>query len=139
MKVYTSSDPIAGGQAWTPQADINSQISWDKSVAQAVGRNIIQAGVHLQPPKWSIAQLAPAEQSAGTLQYVKTFANHYYPQSACGGASTNLQQLMNHTTIAKGIKSFGSPEVAAAKTAGRPAYLAETNSGEFSRPLHETP
>lgn len=127
--VYSSSDPIANGQAWTPQADIASQVSWAKSVAQAVGRNIIQAGVYLQPPKWSIANLAPAESSSGSLQYVKTFANHYYPQSACGGSTTNLPALMNHTTISRGIKGSGSPEVAAARSAGRPAYLAETNSG----------
>jgi len=36
---------------------------------------------------------------------------------------------MNHTTIANGIKNHGALEVASAKKAGRPAYLAETNSG----------
>ena len=34
------------------------------------------------------------------MSKVKTFSGHSYPQSACGGASTNLQNLMTHSYVA---------------------------------------
>jgi len=125
--VYSSSDPIANGSAWSPKADIASQLHWQSAFSSALGgkTDFIEAGVYLQPPKFSIQNLAPAE--GGNLPIVKTFADHSYPQSACGGAKTNLEALMNHPDIVQYVAKF-KPEVAAAKAAGKPIVFGETNS-----------
>ncbi|WVQ85122.1 hypothetical protein IAT38_007287 [Cryptococcus sp. DSM 104549] len=127
--LYVSSDPIAGGQSWTPALDAEIQVSWQKSVGDALGKkNIIEAGVFLQPPKFSIQELGPVEVSSGSLEYVKTWADHAYPQSACGSSTTNLESLQNHSSIVKFVAGFQS-EVDAARSLGdRPLYFGETNS-----------
>jgi hypothetical protein len=131
--VYTASDPIAkaNGNAWNPSIDRNSQISWQKSIAQAlsISTPFIQAGVFLQPPKFAIADLAPAEKSAGQTDLVGSYADHAYPQSACGGASTNLTTLQNHANIVKFVKGFAA-EIAAANAQGIDHVFGETNSGK---------
>jgi hypothetical protein len=125
--VYSSSDPIANGSAWTPSADIASQLHWQSAFSSALGgkTDFIEAGVYLQPPKFSIQNLAPVEK--GNLPIVKTFADHSYPQSACGGSTTNLEKLMNHPGIVQYVAKF-KPEVDAAKAAGKPIVFGETNS-----------
>ncbi|KAK8846543.1 hypothetical protein IAR55_005629 [Kwoniella newhampshirensis] len=127
--LYVSSDPIAGGKSWTPALDAQIQVSWQKSVSAALGKtNIIQGGVFLQPPKFSIQELGPVEQNAGTLNYVKSWADHSYPQSACGGSRTNLQTLQNHSNIVSYVATF-QPEVNAANSYGpKPLFFGETNS-----------
>jgi len=48
---------------WTPATDAASQIYWQQSVGQALGKeDIIQAGVCA---KLSIQELGPIEQSSG--------------------------------------------------------------------------
>lgn len=126
--MYSSSDPIAGGKAWNPSADAASQVSWQASVSKAINKTaIIQGGVFLQPPKWSVQELGPVEVSSGSLGYVKSFSDHSYPQSACGGASTNLQSLQSHSGIVSYTKGFAA-EVTAANSAGKPLFFGETNS-----------
>lgn len=128
--MYNSKDPIAQGNAWNPSADQQSQLSWQTSVSSALGSDgLIQAGVFLQPPTFAIAKLGPLETSTGKIKYVKDFCDHAYPQSACGGSTTNLPNLMSHANIVKFVKGF-QPEVNAARTAGRPVVFGETNSGE---------
>ena len=124
--VYSSSDPIANGASWTPAADVASQISWQNAVSSALGKSsIVQAGVFLQPPTWSVSNLAPKEGSA--LSTVKSFSDHSYPQSACGGASTDLASLMSHSGIVSYTSRF-KVEAAAAHNVNKRFYLGETNS-----------
>ncbi|AFR94233.2 hypothetical protein J008_02075 [Cryptococcus neoformans] len=127
--LYSSSDPIAGGESWTPALDAQIQVDWQKQVATSLNKkDIIQGGVFLQPPKFSIQELGPLEQSSGSIDYVKSWADHAYPQSACGGSKTNLEGLQNHTTIMNFVKGFQA-EVTAAKSLGeRPLFFGETNS-----------
>ena len=131
--VYTASDPIAkaNGNAWTPSIDRHSQLTWQKAIAQAlsISTPFIQAGVFLQPPKFAIADLAPAEKLAGQAGLVGSYADHAYPQSACGGASTNLTILQDHANIVKFVKGFDT-EIAAANAQGIDHVFGETNSGK---------
>lgn len=80
--------------------------------------------------------------------YAKTFSRHAYPQSACGGASTDLQSLMSHSyvtiidkikgtdvNVSRGIVSFASgysSEAAAVHNINKRYFLGETNSGTFT-------
>ncbi|OCF42885.1 hypothetical protein I317_03236 [Kwoniella heveanensis CBS 569] len=134
--LYTKSDPIAGNQTWTPALDASIQISWQEQVVPALGltddkKEIIQGGPFLQPPKFSIQELAPKEVESGAIQYIKSWADHAYPQSACGGSKTNLETLQNHTAIVKFVETF-RPEVDTAAGLGdgniRPLIFGETNS-----------
>lgn len=126
LTVYTSSDPIAqaNGGSWNPTVDATVQLKWQKDVGVS---NLIQAGVYLQPPTWSVTNLAPKEQSAGNLGLLKSFCEHSYPQSACGGASTNLTTLMSHSNIVSYTKKFAG-DASAAHNVGKPFVLGETNS-----------
>ncbi|WRT63343.1 uncharacterized protein IL334_000248 [Kwoniella shivajii] len=127
--LYVQADPIANNQTWTPALDAGIQVSWQKQVGDALGqKDIIQGGVFLQPPKFSIQELGPVEQSSGSIDYVRSWADHSYPQSACGTSKTNLETLQNHTTIVNYVKTF-QPEVDAARSLGdRPLVFGETNS-----------
>ncbi|KAI8801659.1 Phosphopantetheine attachment site-containing protein [Cladochytrium replicatum] len=126
---YGSSSPIAGGKTWDPAADSVSQTSWQKSVGEAVNRtSIIQGGVRLQPQfGWSIAQLVPVETSSGSDKYVTSFGEHSYPQSACGGAATNLGDLMSHKSIVSYCTQYAA-ESKAARSIGKSYFISETNS-----------
>lgn len=64
------------------------------SLLKQVG-NIFQAAVYISFPTWSTQGLIPILGSA--IDFVKTFSIHSYPQSACGGASTDLNSLMSHS------------------------------------------
>ena len=124
--MYKSTDPIAGG-SWSPSEDVASQEDWQAAVSHGLNKSaIVEAGVYLQPPNWAIAKLAPSEGPSG--RYVKSFSGHSYPQSACGGASTNLQSLMSHSGIVTYTAKY-SIEAKAAKAIGKPYVLGETNSG----------
>lgn len=126
--VYGNSAPIANGQSWTPSADAASQTSWQKSFGHALGKTgFVQGGVFLEPPTWSVQELGPVEVSSGSAQYLRSFSDHSYPQSACGGGATNLPSLMNHSTIVSYTHRFNS-EVAAAAKVGKPIFFGETNS-----------
>jgi len=50
------------------------------------------------------------------------------PQSACGGAPTNLSVSQNHSGIVQYVSTFEDEVVAAGKL-GRPLFFGETNSG----------
>jgi hypothetical protein len=91
---YEAGSPIIPSSGWNPAADGASQKSWFSALAPSLG-NIFQGGVYLQPPKWSTAGLVPLLGTA--ISNLKTFSGHSYPQSACGGASTNLANLMSHS------------------------------------------
>ena len=86
----------------------------------------------MTPPKFSVAELGPYETSSGAIEYVKSFSDHSYPQTACGGASTNLSQLQNHSSIVQYVKTFQA-EVTAAAGLARPLFFGETNSGGSHR------
>ncbi|KAJ3386601.1 hypothetical protein HDU84_001454 [Entophlyctis sp. JEL0112] len=126
---YGSSAAIANGSSWTTAADAASQISWQASLCTAINKtDIIQAGVFLQPENgWSIANLAPKEVSGGSLDYVSSFGEHGYPQSACSGATTNLTTLMLHSDIVSYTKRYIA-ESAAARAVSKDFYISETNS-----------
>ncbi|SMQ46611.1 unnamed protein product [Zymoseptoria tritici ST99CH_3D7] len=121
---YSSTSPIAEGQAWTAQRDYASQISWQMSLGQNLSTpNIIQAGVYLEAREFNNKDLASNETTAA-LEYVKTFDSHHYPQS---GPSSNLTSLMNHAEIVSRAAAFKG-EVAAAKSKGKIHVFGETNS-----------
>ncbi|WWC95835.1 hypothetical protein V866_002702 [Kwoniella sp. B9012] len=127
--LYTATDPIANNHSWTPALDAKIQIDWQKAVSSALGKDdIVEAGVFLQPPKFSVQELAPQEQGNNTLHIVRTFTDHAYPQSACGGSKTNLTTLMDHSRVKAFVDTF-KPEVEAAAAVGKPVVLGETNSG----------
>ncbi|KAA1472941.1 glycoside hydrolase family 79 protein [Dentipellis sp. KUC8613] len=122
--LYGSGSPIIGSSGWNPSADGASQKAWETALAPSVG-DIFQAAVYLSFPSWSTANLVPLLGSA--ISHVKTFSGHSYPQSACGGASTNLQTLMSHSGIVSYTRQYKS-EAAAAHAQGKPYFLGETNS-----------
>ncbi|ODN78183.1 hypothetical protein L198_07972 [Cryptococcus wingfieldii CBS 7118] len=128
--LYTDDDPIANHQTWSPSLDAQIQVDWQRQIATALHRtSIIQAGVFLQPPAFSIAELGPLEQAAGSLGYVRSWADHAYPQSACGGATTDLESLQNHSGIVKFVGTFrGEVDAAEEVGEGRPLVFGETNS-----------
>ncbi|KAK1229484.1 hypothetical protein PQX77_007454 [Marasmius sp. AFHP31] len=144
--LYAASSPIAGG-TWNANADAASERAWFNALAPSVG-NIFQAGVYLD--RWSIAGLVSSLGDA--LSKVKSFSGHSYPQSACGGASTNLQNLMTHSVLSprdidaiklrRGIVSYTKKykaDATAVHGAGKRYFLGETNSGlniDLSNPCH---
>ncbi|KAI9741047.1 MAG: hypothetical protein M1834_002758 [Cirrosporium novae-zelandiae] len=126
--LYSGTDPIAVNDTWNVTLDQKSQILWQKTVGSELGlTNFIEAGVYLQPPKWSTALLAPLEVSNDASQYVKSFSDHSYPQSACSGSSTDLESLMTHSNIVDyTVKYKGDAD--AAHDIGKTFVLGETNS-----------
>ncbi|KAI0310273.1 hypothetical protein OF83DRAFT_1178736 [Amylostereum chailletii] len=121
---YASNSPIVPSGGWNPTADGASQQSWQNALASTTG-DIFQAAVYLQYPTWSTAGLIPRLGSA--ISHTKTFSGHSYPQSACGGASTNLPSLMSHSGIVSYTSQYKS-EAAAAHAQGKRYFLGETNS-----------
>ncbi|TFK53939.1 glycoside hydrolase family 79 protein [Heliocybe sulcata] len=123
--LYSQSSPIVpAGSTWSPSVDGQSQRAWFTSMAPSVG-DLFQGAVYLSYPEWSTRGLIPILSSA--ISYVKTFSGHSYPQSACGGASTDLPSLMNHSEIVTYTSQYGS-DAAAAHGAGKKYFLGETNS-----------
>ncbi|KAI0058148.1 hypothetical protein BV25DRAFT_1811257 [Artomyces pyxidatus] len=122
---YASGSPIIPPSGWSPAADGASQQAWQTALAPSLGQ-VFQAAVYLQFPTWSTAGLIPRLGPA--INHTKTFSGHSYPQSACGGASTNLQSLMSHSGIVSYTSQYKS-EAAAAHAQGKPYFLGETNSG----------
>ncbi|KAJ8523517.1 hypothetical protein ONZ45_g96 [Pleurotus djamor] len=121
---YASGSPIIPSGGWNPATDAASQKAWFTALSPSLG-NIFQAAVYLQTPTWSTAGLIPMLGSA--IGFVKTFSGHSYPQSACGGAATNLQALMSHSSIVSYTSRYRS-EAAAAHNVGKRYFLGETNS-----------
>ncbi|GJJ07592.1 hypothetical protein Clacol_001795 [Clathrus columnatus] len=123
---YASGSPIIPpGQSWNPTLDAASQQKWHEDLGQVSNKSLGQAAVYLSPPTWGTAELIPKIPNA--LSSIISFSGHSYPQSACGGASTNLQALQSHT----GIISYTSQykvEAAAAHAIGKHYFLGETNS-----------
>uniref|UniRef100_A0A0W0G4A6 Beta-glucuronidase C-terminal domain-containing protein n=1 Tax=Moniliophthora roreri TaxID=221103 RepID=A0A0W0G4A6_MONRR len=120
--LYSASSPIAGG-TWNANADAASEKSWFTALAPSIG-NIFQGAVYLD--RWTISGLIP--QLGNAINTVKSFSGHSYPQSACGGASTNLQSLMSHAGIVSYTRKYSS-EASAVHNAGKRYFLGETNSG----------
>jgi len=81
------------------------------------------------PSAYSVQAFAPKLKASASAIYNKVFAGHGYPQSACGGASTNLKNLMTHSNIVSFTAAY-KPEVVAARAAGAEYHIGETNSGE---------
>ncbi|PLW13535.1 hypothetical protein PCANC_18211 [Puccinia coronata f. sp. avenae] len=120
------SSPEARGKRWTPEADQKSQTAWQQVISKKVNRpRLIQAGVFLSPPRWSVQQLAPQE--GQNIAYVNSFGGHAYPQSACGRSVASLPKLMAHSEIVRFVRRF-KPEVLAAMKVHRPYHFSETNS-----------
>ncbi|KAI8994093.1 hypothetical protein BD414DRAFT_481406 [Trametes punicea] len=120
--LYSSSSPIAAGAGWSESADISSEAHWFTTMAPRFG-NIFQGAVYLS---WNTQTLVSSIGSAA-LRTIKTISRHSYPQPACGGASTDLPTLMNHSGIVSYVSQFKA-EVSAAHTAGKKFFLGETNS-----------
>lgn len=109
--MFSSSDPIASGTGWSNSIDISNEAKWFTALAPTVSRrscivqvptlksdsaqlgNIFQGAVYLS---WGTQTLVNSIGSAA-LSTIKTISRHSYPQSACGGASTNLTKLMSHS------------------------------------------
>ncbi|EJD06326.1 uncharacterized protein FOMMEDRAFT_25640 [Fomitiporia mediterranea MF3/22] len=122
--LYSSSSPIANGASWSPTTDGASQKTWFTSLSLSVG-DFFQGAVYLSYPSWSTAGLIPKLGSA--IEFVKTFSGHSYPQSACGGASTDLPSLMSHSDIVSYTSKY-TAEARAAHAQGKKYFLGETNS-----------
>ncbi|TCD67081.1 hypothetical protein EIP91_000594 [Steccherinum ochraceum] len=107
---YASNSPIIPkGQTWNQDTD-------------AVG-NMFQGAVYLS---WSAGGLLSRIGTDGA-RFLKSISRHSYPQSACGGASTNLPSLMSHSGIVSYTRQYKA-EAAATHTAGLRYFLGETNS-----------
>ncbi|KAM5543120.1 hypothetical protein V8D89_002994 [Ganoderma adspersum] len=120
--LYSSSSPIASGTGWSNSIDISNEAKWFAALAPTLG-NIFQGAVYLS---WSTSTLISSIGSAG-LATIKTISRHSYPQSACGGASTNLPNLMSHSGIVSYVSQYKA-EATAAHNAGKKFFLGETNS-----------
>lgn len=119
---YASDSPIIPSTGWNQAADASNEQTWLSALGPSVG-NVFQAGVYLA---WKISDLIP-KLSATSLGYVKSFSRHSYPQSACGGASTDLPSLMSHSKIVSYTSAYKS-EAALAHSNGKRYFLGETNS-----------
>ncbi|KAF8584898.1 glycoside hydrolase family 79 protein [Ramaria rubella] len=123
---YSSSSPIIpAGLSWSPTVDAASQQQWHQDLGARLGKPLGQAAVYLSPPTWSTAELIP--QIPNALSDIVSFSGHSYPQSACGGASTDLQTLQSHTGIVSYTSRYRA-EATAAHNAGKRYFLGETNS-----------
>lgn len=92
-----------GSQLWLRLSVIHFLGSFVHLIPAKVG-NVFQGAVYLQYPTWSTTGLIPMLGSA--ISTVKTFSGHSYPQSACNGASTNLQSLMSHSCVSSSAFSL---------------------------------
>ncbi|KAJ3975093.1 hypothetical protein EV361DRAFT_890688 [Lentinula raphanica] len=119
--LYASTSPIVPSSGWSQTADAASEKSWFTAIAPSVG-NMFQAAVYLS---WRTAATIPL---LGTsINNVRSVSEHSYPQSACNGASTNLQTLMSHSGIVSYTAGFKA-DAASAHSAGVRYFLGETNS-----------
>ncbi|POW13013.1 hypothetical protein PSTT_04023, partial [Puccinia striiformis] len=134
---WDATAPEAHGKPWTPETDADSQVRWQQAISQKVGlAGIIQAGVFFSPGRYSIKKLASKEGTS--LQYVKSFGGHSYPQSACGSSQTSLADLMDHSKVVSFVKNY-LPEVLAAKSAQKPYFFSESNSAICGGSEHMSP
>ncbi|POW21941.1 hypothetical protein PSHT_01908 [Puccinia striiformis] len=137
LSVWDATAPEAHGKPWTPETDADSQVRWQQAISQKVGlAGIIQAGVFFSPGRYSIKKLASKEGTS--LQYVKSFGGHSYPQSACGSSQTSLADLMDHSKVVSFVKNY-LPEVLAAKSAQKPYFFSESNSAICGGSEHMSP
>ncbi|KAI9614780.1 hypothetical protein H4Q26_009173 [Puccinia striiformis f. sp. tritici PST-130] len=135
--LWDATAPEAHGKPWTPETDADSQVRWQQAISQKVGlADIIQAGVFFSPGRYSIKKLASKEGTS--LQYVKSFGGHSYPQSACGSSKTSLADLMDHSKVVSFVKNY-LPEVLAAKSAQKPYFFSESNSAICGGSPHMSP
>ncbi|KIK65736.1 glycoside hydrolase family 79 protein [Collybiopsis luxurians FD-317 M1] len=119
--LYASNSPIVPSTGWNQNADAASEKSWFTALAPSLG-NIFQAAVYIS---WRTAPTIPL---LGTsISNVRSVSEHSYPQSACNGASTNLQTLMSHSSIVSYTAGFKA-DAASAHAAGVRYFLGETNS-----------
>ncbi|GJE97722.1 glycoside hydrolase family 79 protein [Phanerochaete sordida] len=121
---YASNSPIivAGGQGWSQSVDAASQKSWFETFSRSVG-SVFQGAVTLS---WSAGETLTLLGTDGAA-LLKSLSRHSYPQSACGGAATNLPSLMSHSGIVSYTRQYRS-EAAQAHAAGIKYFLGETNS-----------
>ncbi|KAL4252614.1 Glycoside hydrolase family 79 protein [Abortiporus biennis] len=121
---YASNSPIiqANGGTWNQDVDATSEKSWFTTFSSSVG-NVFQGAVYLS---WSAGGLLSRIGSDGA-RFLKSISRHSYPQSACGGASTNLPNLMSHSGIVSYTRQFQS-EASQTHSAGLKYFLGETNS-----------
>lgn len=75
---------------------------------------------------WSAGETLTLIGSDGAA-LLKSLSRHSYPQSACGGASTDLPSLMSHSGIVSYTRQYQS-EAAQTHAAGIKYFLGETNS-----------
>ncbi|KAF5393616.1 hypothetical protein D9757_000409 [Collybiopsis confluens] len=122
--LYASNSPIVPSTGWNQNADAASEKSWFTDLAPSVG-NIFQAAVYIS---WRTAATIPLLGSS--IGNVRSVSEHSYPQSACNGATTNLQTLLSHSNIVSYTAGFKS-DAASAHAAGVRYFLGETNSGRL--------
>ncbi|KAJ3487680.1 hypothetical protein NLI96_g3377 [Meripilus lineatus] len=121
---YASNSPIIpSGQSWNQDTDAASEKSWFTALSPSVG-NIFQGAVYLS---WNAGGQLSRIGTDG-IRFLRSISRHSYPQSACGGASTNLPNLMSHSGIVSYTRQYQS-EAASTHAAGLRYFLGETNSG----------
>ncbi|KAI8813802.1 Phosphopantetheine attachment site-containing protein [Cladochytrium replicatum] len=100
---YGSSSPIAGGKAWDqmPTPFLRLRGKWPSEMLLIVR------------PSSKRAYVFSLKISTGADKYVTSLGEHSYPQSACGGASTNLTNLMSHKSIVSYCAQYASESYAA--------------------------
>ena len=109
-------------------ADGQTEVTYQRAFAEQVSsKALIQAGNYLE---WPSSLLVGQMKAANTLGSIKTVADHNYPQTACRGTQTNLSALMDHSVIHNytAVGKYPS-DAAAARQAGLPMIMGETNSG----------
>jgi len=120
--VYASNSPIVpAGMSWDPDTDAASEASWFAAFSPMLG-NVFQGAVYIS---WTVQDLL--SRIGSDISNVKTLSRHSYPQSACGGASTNLEALMSHSGIVSYTSQFKA-EASSTHAAGKRYFLGETNS-----------
>ncbi|KAI0069506.1 hypothetical protein K474DRAFT_1108648 [Panus rudis PR-1116 ss-1] len=121
---YASDSPIiaANGNQWNQDVDAASEKSWFQTFSSSVG-NVFQGAVYLS---WNAGGLLTRIGSDGA-RFLKSISRHSYPQSACGGASTNLPNLMSHSGIVSYTRQYQS-EASQTHNLGLRYFLGETNS-----------
>jgi len=120
---YASNSPIIPkGQSWNQDTDAVSEKAWFSAFSSSVG-NMFQGAVYLS---WSAGGLLTRIGSGGA-RFLKSISRHSYPQSACGGTSTNLPSLMSHSGIVSYTRQYNT-EAAQTHAAGLRYFLGETNS-----------
>lgn len=104
----TRTFPIVQGVNWTTAVEAESESIWQTAVGAALGdKQFVQAGNFiLEPDGGSSAMNLFALEIPSSLQYIKDFSHHNYPQTVATGTpfpSANLTSLMSHVRVVENV------------------------------------